>query len=177
MASRSSTESHRVPCHEHAALAPPSSIVDDDDRRIRYRTADPEDRSSLVAMYEDFAAADRTQGLPPVERSGIEAWLDVVLDDASVLAVHDGRIVGHVMFVADDAGEHELGVFVHQYYQDAGVGTNLLRAGLAHAGRRGITDVWLSVAPRNRRARAVYERLEFVEDGECDHGIRLSTTL
>jgi ribosomal protein S18 acetylase RimI-like enzyme len=135
---------------------------------------------SLHAMYEGFPGAQRTQGLPPVTASAIEAWLDAVLEGTNVLAVRDGTVVGHVMFVADDADDadaHELGVFVHQDYQGAGIGTSLLKVGFEHARRAGVDDVWLTVDRSNRRAHELYQRLGFTADVSHARSVRMSRQL
>lgn len=161
-------------------------VVDDADRVVAFERYRPEHYGSLVAMYDDFPPEQRAQGLPPATESRITEWLAVLLDHVSVLAVHDGAVVGHAALVPDDAavdasdgdaGGHELGVFVDGDYQDAGVGTALLEATFEYARTTGITDVWLSVARSNHRARHVYDALGFAEAGGKGRSLRLSMSL
>ncbi|WP_227132200.1 GNAT family N-acetyltransferase [Halorubellus salinus] len=152
-------------------------VVDDVGRGITFERYRPERYGDVLDMYADFAPKHRAQGLPPSTDAGRTEWLSVVLDELSVLAVHDDAVVGHAVLVSDDAGEHELGVFVHQDHQDAGVGTALLDATFAHARSLGVTDVWLTVARSNYRARHVYDRLGFVEDGSSGRSVRYSRRL
>ena len=139
----------------------PATIEDGSGRAIRFAPYEPAARESLVDMYATFDPTQRAQGIPPVRRDAVESWLDSVLEGPSLLAWHEDRVVGHVLFVPDGDGAHELAIFVHQGYQDAGVGTALLRRGLDHARAAGVTRVWLSVTWGNDRARAVYRRAGF----------------
>jgi len=116
---------------------------------------------ALVEMYDDFTPQQRAQGTPPVGVESIREWLETVLNELSVLAWHDGEVVGHVMFVPDGDRTHELAVFVHQRYQRAGIGTRLLRTGLSHGRREGVEKVWLSVEKRERGLHRLYYRVGF----------------
>lgn len=161
-------------------------VVDDADRVVAFERYRPEHYGALVDMYDDFPPEQRAQGLPPSTESAITEWLGTLLDHVSVLAVHDGAVVGHAALVpddaaaaatGDDAGSHELGVFVDDDYQNAGVGTALLEATFEYAHTIGITDVWLSVARSNHRARHVYESLGFVEAGGTGRSLRFTRSL
>ena len=157
--------------------SPPPAFDDAESRRIRFRPYEPADRAALVAMYEEFDPGDRAQGLPPVRTPAIESWLDTVLEGPSVLAWDDGRVVGHVLLVPDGDGGHELAIFVHQRYQGAGIGTELLRVGLDHAQSTGVTDVWLLVTHGNTRARRLYRAAGFSVDEPSADGIRMARRL
>jgi len=155
------------------ADVPLDRVVDDADRVVAFERYRPEHYGGLVEMYDDFPPEQRAQGLPPATESAITEWLAVLLDHVSVVAVHDGAVVGHAALVPDDAGNHELGVFVDDDYQDAGVGSALLEATFEYARSIGIADVWLSVARSNHRARHVYDALGFAEAGEKGRSLRL----
>jgi ribosomal protein S18 acetylase RimI-like enzyme len=152
-------------------------FVDEAGREIHLRPYDPSDRDALVGMYESFDPSQRAQGIPPVRTDGIESWLDSVLDGPSVVAWHGDRAVGHVMFVPDGDGGHELAIFVHQTYQGTGIGSRLIDAGLEHAAERGVTYVWLLVAWGNTRARGLYEKTGFTVDDPTGSDLRLSKRL
>lgn len=155
--------------------APPLSVVEDDEgRRIRFQPYEPGARRSLVSMYTTFDPAQRAQGIPPVREPGIESWLDAVLGGPSVLAWHGDRVVGHVVFVPDGEDGHELAIFVHQTYQEAGVGSALLAAGLDHARREGVDHVWLTVSGGNTRARHLYEKTGFSRERVSGGALRMS---
>ncbi|WP_276259537.1 GNAT family N-acetyltransferase [Haloglomus litoreum] len=156
---------------------PLDAVRDDEGRPIRFHPYRPAVRPALVAMYARFDPTERAQGIPPVRPAGIEDWLDAVLAGPSMVAWHRDRVVGHVAFVPDGEGSHELAVFVHQDYQEAGVGSALLPAALDYARTAGVTDVWLTVAGGNTRARRLYRAAGFTRDDATGGALRLSRTL
>lgn len=142
--------------------SPPIELEDEEGREITIREFEG-DRDALVEMYDDFDPADRAQGIPPVGEERIRDWLDHLLcDDCyNVLAIHDDEIVGHSTLVGDDAGDYELAIFVHQDFQGAGIGTDLLEALLGLGERAGIERVWLTVERWNRPAINLYKKVGF----------------
>jgi len=144
--------------------APPLSFTDEDGREIRIRTPDdPEGvQEALVEMYDAFDSADRAQGLPPIGAAAIREWIDTVLADdcLNVLACHGGDVAGHAMLVPDDDA-FELAIFVHQAYQEAGIGTRLLESLLGHGASNGVERVWLTVERWNRPAIGLYRKVGF----------------
>lgn len=84
-------------------------------------------------------------------------WLgETLLSGPSVVAWHDGRVVGHVAFVPDDTDKHEMVIFVHQEYQRAGIGDELIEIGFGHARENGVTQLWLTVEPWKREIGEFY---------------------
>ena len=159
--------------------APPIDWTDEAGREIEIRVCQA-DRESLLEMYADFDPAERAQGIPPVGESAIRDWLDHLLcaDCYNVVATHDGDVVGHATLVGDDEGGYELAIFVHQGYQDAGIGTKLLEALLGHAAADGVERVWLTVERWNKPATYLYQKVGFestgAEDFEREMSIRLA---
>lgn len=141
--------------------APPMTFEDGAGRSIDIRSYRECDREALVKMYVDFDPAQRAQGTPPIGEAAVRDWLDHVLQGPSAVALHDGQAVGHVTFVPDGVGRHELAIFVHQDYQSAGIGGRLIRAGLRHARAEGVEQVWLTVEPGKRRALKLYSDVGF----------------
>lgn len=142
--------------------SPPRVISDSKGRSIRIRRYDDDDFESLLEFYESFAASQRSQGTPPLGAAAIRDWLGTVLDGISLLACRDGRPVGHVMFVPDGEGSHEVAIFVHQEYQRAGIGTELLETGLQVAQEAGLPHVWVTVAASNGGAQKLYSDCGFI---------------
>lgn len=142
---------------------PPYSFTDDDDREISIRAFDGSDDSfeALVEMYLGFDPADRAQGIPPSGERRIRDWLDTLSEGLNVVAWHDGRAVGHATLVPDDEGCYELAIFVHQEYQRAGIGTELIRTLLGHGAVNGVEYVWLTVERWNRAAAGLYHSVGF----------------
>ena len=156
---------------------PPTTFVDGEDREIHVRCYRDEDFTGLVEMYDDFDAELRAQGTPPIGVEAIEDWLTGLLDGVNVVALQDGRPVGHVSFVPDDTGRHELAIFVHQDYQRAGVGSRLMANGLGHAREAGVTYVWLSVESWKRGIQRFYSRAGFSTVNPMGAAHRMSRTL
>ncbi|MEZ3145361.1 N-acetyltransferase family protein [Halobaculum sp. MBLA0143] len=144
----------------------PHTATDRTDREVVYRVYEPSDRAAVRALHDSFQAADRSQGVPPADDDALDEWLSSVLSGPSVVAWHDGTAVGHLALVPDRSGEHELGLFVAADYREAGVGTELLRSGLAHARETAVSSIWLSVARTNEDARRLFRRAGFVETTE-----------
>jgi len=158
---------------------PPLSFTDRDDREIRVEPSGVDDFDALVAMYDDFDPADRAQGIPPINEDAIREWLDTLLSEGSlnVVAVHEGRAIGHAILVPDQEEAYELAVFVLHDYQGAGIGTKLLEALLGHGMSDGVERVWLTVERWNEPAIALYKKLGFetsnAESFELEMSIRL----
>lgn len=165
---------------------PPASFVDSEDRTIQVRRlgngppAVADEREAVAGMYEAFDPADRAQGIPPVERSAIDSWLDTVLNGecVNVLAWHDTSVVGHGMLVPDQDEASELAIFVLQAYQNAGIGSRLIRCLLGAGRAAGLERVWLTVERWNGAAISLYKDVGFetvgTESFELEMALRLA---
>lgn len=156
---------------------PPLSVTDAAGRRVDLRPYRDDDHPGLAGMYDDFDPAQRAQGVPPVAPGAVRDWLSDLLEGVNVVAVHDERVVGHVTFVPDGTGRHELAIFVHQDYQQAGIGSRLLGAGLGHARRAGVEYVWLTVEKHKRYQQRFYSRAGFTAVNPMGVAHRMSRTL
>lgn len=148
--------------------SPPTTFVDDAGRQIRIEPDSGDNRTfeALVAMYDAFDPTDRAQGIPPATTERIREWLDGILEEEclNLIAWHDHEVAGHTTLVSDD-GEYELAIFVHQSYQEAGIGTQLIENILAYGTDNGVSRVWLSVERWNKPAIALYEQVGFTTSG------------
>ena len=158
-------------------VRPPRSVVDDARREITLRPYQADDFESLVEMYATFDPAQRAQGTPPLGTEEVRQWLTGLLDGVNVVALFDGRPVGHVSFVPDGTGRHELAIFVHQAFQRAGIGTDLMATGLGHAKQEGVSYVWLSVESWKRDIQRFYSRAGFSVVNPMGAAHRMSRTL
>ena len=156
---------------------PPVTCTDKKGRDIRVREFEESDLEALVAMYDDFDPADRAQGVPPVGEERIRDWVEHLLEGYNVVAFHDGRVIGHATLVEDTDEAYELAIFVHQDYQQAGIGTRLIKSLLGLGAEKGVERVWLSVERWNRAAVNLYEKVGFetteAESFELEMAIRL----
>lgn len=156
---------------------PPETFVDGEGREIHVRPYREADFEGLVEMYDTFDTEQRAQGTPPIGEDAIEEWLEGLLDGVNVVALHDGRPVGHVSFVPDDTDRHELAIFVHQTYQRAGIGSRLMANGLGYAREQGVGYVWLTVESWKRDIQRFYSRAGFSTVNPMGAAHRMSRTL
>ena len=161
--------------------APPLQFEDREGREIEIRAYDESDREyeAIASMYVEFDPADRAQGIPPSEEGRIRTWLDNILTDEclNVIAWHGETVAGHATLVPDD-DVYELAIFVLQEYQQAGIGTHLMKALLGHGAACGVEKVWLPVERWNQPAVGLYKKIGFEvvdsESFEMEMRIRLS---
>lgn len=158
-------------------VRPPQTVVDGAGRDIQIRPYRSADFEGLVGMYDDFDPAQRAQGTPPIGTDAIEDWLVDILDGVNVIARYEDRPMGHISFVPDGTGRHELAIFVHQEFQHAGIGTNLMAAGLGYAKQHGVGYVWLSVESWKRDIQRFYSRAGFSVVNPMGTAHRMSRTL
>ena len=142
---------------------PPTRFTDREDREIVIRPYEDEDYESLEAMYVDFDPSDRAQGIPPSGETQVRKWLETLLesDTYNVIAVSDGEVAGHATLVPDGDGAYELAIFVHQTYQRAGIGKQLIQGLLGYGASNGVEEVWLTVERWNHAAVGLYKDVGF----------------
>jgi ribosomal protein S18 acetylase RimI-like enzyme len=161
--------------------APPIAFTDREGRDVEVRVYDGSEAAyeALVAMYDSFDPSDRAQGIPPGGESRIREWLDAILTDdcLNVITWCGDEVAGHATLVPDD-GAYELAIFVHQTYQRAGIGTQLIRGLLGYGQAEGIEKVWLTVERWNRAAVSLYEKIGFetsnAQSFELEMALRLN---
>ena len=116
----------------------------------------------LVEMYNDFEPKRAAQGLPPVGRERIVAWLRHLQKSGhNLLALWNGHIIGHSMLCPMDRQRAEFAIFLHQDFRNQGIGTGLTEVTLNYARRKGLRNVWLSVEVNNHCAVRVYKKKGF----------------
>ena len=116
----------------------------------------------LVEMYEEFEPKRAAQGLPPVGRDRIIAWLRHLQKNGhNLLALWNRRVIGHSMLCLVDPQRAEFAIFLHQGFRNQGIGTGLTDVTLKYARHKGFRHVWLSVEVNNRCAIRVYKKKGF----------------
>lgn len=128
------------------------------------------DYASLAEMYRTFEPKEWSQGLPPRSEEKREAWLRYVVEEGvNLIATIDNKVVGHAALFEMEKGKScEYLIFVHQDYQDRGIGTALSQQMKELAKELGWRQVWLTVAAINLKAIHVYEKVGFSIVGPRD---------
>ncbi|MFB6090196.1 MAG: N-acetyltransferase family protein [Halobellus sp.] len=160
---------------------PPRTFEDREGRRIEIRAYDGSDGEyeALASMYDAFDPADRAQGIPPSEERRVREWLDNILsgDCLNVIAWDGDDAAGHATLVPD-GDAYELAIFVLQKYQEAGIGTRLMKTLLGYGAEQGVEKVWLTVERWNSAAVGLYRKIGFEvsdsESFELEMAIRLA---
>jgi len=80
-----------------------------------------------------------------------------------IVAVCETQLVGYLCSLAAAAETHITNIAVDAAWQKRGIGTLLVKTCIVRAARGSCQWVYLDVRPSNRAARALYERLGFVE--------------
>ena len=124
----------------------------------------------LKEMYRGFEPKEWSQGLPPRLDHKREEWLQYVVDEGiNLLAIMEEKIVGHAaLFEMEHGKSCEYLIFVHQDYQDRGIGTALTQLMRELAQEMGWSQIWLTVEARNFKAVHVYEKVGFCFVGARD---------
>lgn len=80
----------------------------------------------------------------------------------AIVAEIDGKIVGHCVIVpTEDGSIADLSIFVHQEYQDRGIGQELLKRMIEYAKDVGFKGITLITERSNVRAIHVYKKMGF----------------
>lgn len=141
----------------------PVDVTDRKGERILIRQYNhEEDREKLIEMYETFDPDFRCLGLPPISRRAIENWIDYLAKDGfTIVAEKNGRIVGHLVIVPTKDNKVDLTVFIHQDYQNRGLGQEMMKLIIDYCKRAGFEGIMLVTERTNARAIHVYKKLGF----------------
>src|SRR2546428_11133457 len=140
-----------------------------DGRRIILTLYLPEDKEALVSMYANMSPEAIKWGLPPYDRARIERWTSDLTNKIILIARLEERIVGHLQIfrMLDERrkGVTELFIYVHQDFQNLGLGTMMMKRAIELAKERGVHRIGLTVAADNHMAIKVYEKVGFKKEG------------
>jgi putative acetyltransferase len=141
---------------------------------VEIRPARPGDHGSMVAMLTEVAGERRFIRTEVVDRERTRrvrrrfrrSW---TLDRAEIVAVADGRVVGHLSVAREEgpvtAHVASLGMAVAPEWRGRGVGAALLAEAFGWARWAGVEKLALSVYPGNEAARGLYRMFGFTEEG------------
>ena len=140
-----------------------------DGREIILRLYRPEDKEALVSMYADMSPEALKWGMPPYNRARIERWTSDLTNNITLIARSEERVVGHLYMFRTPyerrKGVADLLIYIHQDFQDLGLGTRMMGKGIEIAKERGFHRLGLTVVADNHRAIKVYEKVGFKKEG------------
>lgn len=144
-------------------------------KTIHFRPEKSSDTEMLWAMFSTLSKATTSNLLPLFTRERIESWTNNINYDKvlPIVAVTEEngvqRIVGSasLKFSAMDACKHraELGITIHDDYQNLHIGTALLNHMICIAKKKGLKKLFLLVSTQNKRAIHVYQKAGFKVEG------------
>ena len=140
-----------------------------DGRRIILTLYRPEDKEALVSMYANMSPEAIKWGLPPYDRARIEGWTSNLTNNIILLGRSEKRVVGHLQMFRIPyerrKGVAELFIYIHQDFQNIGLGTIMMKRAIELANERGFHRLGLTVVADNHRAIKVYEKVGFKKEG------------
>jgi RimJ/RimL family protein N-acetyltransferase len=151
-------------------ISSPRTIKDKLGRTILLRPLEKGDLNALFEMYDDFEPKERTMGLPPAQEENRQKWIMGIADQwFNIVALFEGRIVGHAALDRPVSGKtREFMIFVHQDYQNKGIGQALTFSMLDAARVMDCERVWVVVENLNRIAITVFKKTGFYFASEPD---------
>lgn len=138
------------------------SATTNSEKELTIEPYEPVDFDPLVEMYCGFGSEGHKHGLPPETESEIQAWLNRTNIERSLLVRCDTDLIGHVLFVPDGNGQHELGVFVRPEYRSQPVKSQLVETGIEYAKREDLESIWLIAGANGTGSREIYREQGFV---------------
>ena len=143
--------------------------------KIVFRPEQPGDTEMLWVMFSTLSTKSASNLLPPFPRDRIEGWTseidyDEVLAIVAVLTENDTkRIIGttSLRFNSQKPLKHkaELGLTIHDDYQNMGIGTALLKHIINVAQTKKLKKIHLNVSTENDCAVHVYKKVGFTMEG------------
>ncbi|MCW4044372.1 MAG: GNAT family N-acetyltransferase [Candidatus Bathyarchaeota archaeon] len=144
-------------------------------RILHFRPEKSSDTEMLWAMFSTLSEATVSNLIPPFTRERIEGWTsNIDYDDVlAIVAVTEEenaqRIVGSASLKFQPQGvfkhKAELGLTVHDDYQNLGIGAALLKHLLNIARKKKLTKIFLTVNTMNAKAIHLYQKAGFEIEG------------
>ena len=151
-------------------ISPCRSIKDKLGRIVFLRPYGEGDFNGLFEMYDEFQPKGKAMGLPPAQDGNRHTWITGILEEwFNIVAIQEDRIVGHAALdMPVGANAREFMIFIHQDYQNKGIGQALTFSMLDVARAMDCKKVWVVVENMNRIAIAVFKKAGFSFVGEPD---------
>lgn len=141
-------------------------------KKVVFRPEHADDTEMLWEMFSTLSKESESNLLSPFPRERIEGQTSNINYDevlAIVAVTEEGkRIIGStsLKLSPQEATGHkaELGITVHDHYQNMGIGTALLNHVIKVARMKKLRKVWLHVSTANDRAIHMYKKAGFVTE-------------
>lgn len=155
---------------EATLISSSRSIKDKLGRSVFLRPYQEGDFKGLSKMYDEFDPKEIALGLPPAQEENRHRWLRGIVEEwFNTVALLENRIVGHAALDRPVAGNaREFMIFVHQDYQNKGIGQALTFSMLDAARAMKVEKVWVMVENLNRIAITVFKKTGFSFASEPD---------
>jgi putative acetyltransferase len=144
--------------------------------KIVFRPEQSGDTEMLWEMFSTLSEESASNLLPPFTRERVEKWTSNI-NYNQVLAIvavveekSEQQIIGSasLKFNPQEALKHkaELGITVHDDYQNMGIGTALLKHLISIARMKNLNKIYLHVSTANDRAIKMYKKAGFKIEGK-----------
>lgn len=145
----------------------PTQIHDRRGQLIEMRVYEISDFEGLKEMYDSFEPMGLEGGLPPHDDQTRLRWLNYLVSDLfNVLAVYEGRVIGHsALDLSCTPSCPEYLIFIQKGFRNCGIGTALSTLMREVAEEAGCEKVVVNVRTANTRAIRVFKKVGFVFTG------------
>jgi len=128
------------------------------------------DRESLIKFFSSMSPEALEWGLPPYSDDVIDRWINSMQDRIAIVATYENAIVGFSMINKNNRSDRrkgvgELAMYVHQNFQNDGIGALMLDWSLAAAKKESMHKINLYVVAENKIAVHLYAKFGFEKEG------------
>jgi len=140
-------------------------------REVSIRLYFPDDFQGVVAMFACFSDDALRYDGPDVlkDEAKLKEWTSKLNRDIVFVALDGDRVVGFAEVFAETSsrlrGIGMYAIYIHQDYQNQGLGLQVTELVLEEARRRGFHRLTLGVVAEHKAAIRVYERAGFQHEG------------
>ena len=151
-------------------------LITKNGKSVKLRPEQSDDTEMLWKMFSTLSKESVSNLLPPFTRERVESWTsninynEVLAIVAVIEEKGEERIIGDasLKFNPQKALKHkaELGISVHDNYQNIGIGKVLLNHLINIARMKRLKKVWLQVSTHNELAINMYKKAGFKIEGK-----------
>ena len=140
-----------------------------DGRAVTLRFLVREDKEGLLEFFGSMSTEALEWGNPPYTDEVVDRWISNLENMTALVAIHNKCIVGYGGISKGTRerrrGVGDLAMYLHQDFQNAGLGTAMLSRLLNLAEKEGLHRIGLHVIVDNKIAIHLYEKFGFIKEG------------